>query len=65
MAPATLPHYPFEAPVGASDAMSKIATRIMLPADGGKAMVSTFSAARRRLYKLLDEIGPAARRRGG
>lgn len=59
-----LPHHPFECPVGATDVMSKVATRIMLPGERDRAMVSTYRSARTRLYKLLDGIGPARRRRG-
>lgn len=60
------PHYPFEAPDGATDVMSKVAQRIMLPAqEEGKVMVSAYATARKRLYAVLDPLVASLAARGG
>lgn len=60
-------HTPFECELGADDVMAKIATRIMLPMvdEPDRVIVSTWQAARRRLYALLDPLVADLRGRNG
>jgi hypothetical protein len=60
-------HMPFECLAGADDVMAKVATRVMLPhaEEPDRVVITTWQAARKRLYARLDPLVADLRARNG